>query len=123
METSDVQTWLDGYVDAWRTYERDSIEGLFTNDAEYSFHPYDAAPVRGAKAIADAWLAEKDSPGSWEASYRPHLIEGNRATAVGTTTYADGRIYWNIWELEFSPEGKVKRFVEWFMRQPGNGDA
>lgn len=117
MTRSDVQAWLDRYVDAWRSYDRDSIESLFTEDAEYRYHPYDE-PIVGARAIADSWLEEQDEPGSWSATYQPHLVEGSWASATGTTTYGDGRTYWNMWELEFAPDGRCRRFVEWFMRQP-----
>ncbi|HJU80427.1 MAG TPA: nuclear transport factor 2 family protein [Acidimicrobiia bacterium] len=117
MTRADVQAWLDGYVAAWRSYDRASIESLFSEDAEYRYHPYDD-PLVGASAIADSWLSSQDAPGSWSASYQPHLVEGNKATATGTTTYQDGRIFWNMWELEFTPDGRCRRFVEWFMRQP-----
>lgn len=117
MSRADVQAWLDGYVAAWRSYDRASIESLFSEDAEYRYHPYDE-PLVGASAIADSWLSSQDAPGSWSASYQPHLVEGNKATATGTTTYQNGRIFWNMWELEFTPDGRCRRFVEWFMRQP-----
>ncbi|MCA1735869.1 MAG: nuclear transport factor 2 family protein [Actinobacteria bacterium] len=112
-----VQDWLNRYVAAWSSYERSAIEALFTEDAEYRYHPYDE-PVVGNAAIADDWLEEKDEPGSWNANYQPHLVEGDWATAVGTTTYGDGRFYWNMWELTFAPDGRCQRFVEWFMKQP-----
>ncbi|MGH8959337.1 MAG: hypothetical protein ACRDVK_11780, partial [Acidimicrobiia bacterium] len=78
MTRADVQGWLDRYVDAWRSYHRESIESLFTEDAEYRYHPYDEQLV-GGRAIADSWLEEQDEPGSWAASYQPHLVEGHRA--------------------------------------------
>jgi hypothetical protein len=30
-----VNSWVERYVDAWRTYEPGDIAALFTNDAEY----------------------------------------------------------------------------------------
>ena len=112
-----VQDWLDRYVAAWRSYDREDIEALFTPDAEYRYHPYDE-PLVGGAAIADSWLEEQDEPGTWNANYQPHLVEGDWATAVGTTTYGDGRIYHNMWELGFAADGRCQRFVEWFMRRP-----
>jgi len=117
---SEVQSWLDRYVEAWRSYEQDAIRSLFTKDATYAFHPWDK-PLRGSSAIAKNWLADQDSPGSWQASYRPGIVEGNRATATGTTTYSDGRVFWNLFELEFDDDGRCSRFVEWFMQQPSEG--
>jgi hypothetical protein len=117
IDRDSVQQWLDRYVEAWRTYDRDQIEALFTDDAEHRYHPYDE-PVVGAAAIADDWLANRDAPGTWEASYEPYLAEGNRAVTTGKTTYSDGRTFWNIWTLEFADDGRCRDFVEWFMLEP-----
>jgi hypothetical protein len=46
--------------------------------------------VRGREAIVADWLEERDEPGSWEASYRPLVVEGRRAVAEGTTSYTNG---------------------------------
>lgn len=117
MKPDDVQAWLDRYVEAWRSYERDQIKALFSAGASYRYHPWDE-PVVGADAVADDWIADQDEPATWEASYRPLLIEGNRAIATGTTSYANGRLYRNLWEIDFDVDGRCTRFVEWFMREP-----
>ena len=69
-----------------------SIGALFAEDATYAYHPYDEGDevVRGRQAIVADWLAERDEPGTWEASYRPLVVEGQRAVAEGTTSYANG---------------------------------
>jgi SnoaL-like domain len=118
-----LQSWLDKYVAAWRSYDRGEIEALFTDDAEYWYHPYDDEAAVGAKAIADGWLDDRDSPGSWDASYEPYLIEGNRGIATGKTTYRDGRTFWNLWTLEFAPDGRCRHFVEWFMLEPASSSG
>jgi hypothetical protein len=120
MTPADVQTWLDRYVEAWRSYDRTQIEALFAEGALYSYHPWDE-PLRGPQAIAEDWLSNQDEPGTWEASYRPLLIEGKRAVTTGTTTYSNGRVYSNLWEVDFDDQGRCTRFVEWFMRHPGGG--
>jgi hypothetical protein len=109
-----VQRWLDDYVAAWRSYDRDAIRALFTADVAYAYHPYDE-PLRGADAVADSWLENQDEPGSWEATYEPSLIDGGRAIATGETRYIDGEVFSNLWQLEFAPDGRCSRFVEWFM--------
>jgi hypothetical protein len=111
-----VQTWLDCYVAAWRSYDRQAILDLFSAEATYAYHPW-GEPLRGAESIADDWLAEPDRPGSWEASYRPLLIEGNKAITSGTSTYSDGRVFHNLWEVDFDDQGRCSRFVEWYMCQ------
>jgi hypothetical protein len=118
MTPDSVQAWLDAYVEAWRTYDRDAIGDLFSADASYAFHPYDAEPLRGREAIVDGWLEERDEPGSWEASYRPLLIEADRAVATGETRYADGSTFSNLFVLRFDDDGRCTEFVEWFMEHP-----
>lgn len=120
MTHDDVQTWLDAYVGAWRTYDPTSIAALFAKDATYAYHPWDEGDdvVRGRDAIVANWLEEQDQPGSWEAHYRTSLVEGDRAVATGTTSYASGEVYWNLWVLRFDGEGRCTDFVEWFMVPP-----
>ena len=118
-----VQAWLDAYVEAWRTYDRDAIADLFSADASYAYHPYDDEPLRGREAIAESWLSERDEPGSWEASYAPLLIDGDRAVATGETRYADGRTFSNLYVLRFDGDGRCAQFVEWYMEQPARRRA
>jgi hypothetical protein len=116
-----VQRWIDAYVDAWRTYDPASIGALFAEDATYAYHPYDEGEevVRGREAIVADWLEERDEPGSWEASYRPLVVEGRRAVAEGTTSYTNGDFFWNLWTLRFDEEeDRCAEFVEWFMVRP-----
>lgn len=112
-----VQTWLDAYVEAWRTYDGDAIGELFGTDATYAYHPYDE-PLRGRDAIVASWLSERDEPGSWEASYRPLMVQGDRAVATGETRYADGRTFSNLYVLRFDDDGRCVEFVEWYLEQP-----
>ena len=122
MPTADVQAWLDAYVVAWRANERGPIEALFTEDATYRYHPWDDgdAVLNGVEAIAASWLEHPDDPGGWEASYRPFVVEGDRAVAVGTSRYAargdqPAQTYHNVYLLEFAPDGRCRSFTELFM--------
>jgi ketosteroid isomerase-like protein len=112
-----VQAWLDAYVDAWRSYDADAIGDLFSDDAEYRYHPYDE-PLRGRQAIVDDWLGDRDESGSWEAAYTPLLVDGDRAVATGETRYAEGRTFSNIFVLAFEGEGRCREFTEWYMEHP-----
>ena len=120
MTHDDVRAWLDAYVDAWRTYNPAAIAALFTEDAIYAYHPWDEgeALVRGRDAIVADWLEEQDPPGSWEARYEPLMVEGEQAVATGTTLYANGKTYWNLWLLRFGEDGRCAEYVEWFMVPP-----
>ncbi len=113
-----VQAWLDSYVAAWRSYDPDAIADLFSADASYAYHPYDDEPLRGRDAIVESWLSERDEPGSWDASYAPLLVDGERAVATGESRYADGRTFSNLYVMRFDGDGRCSEFVEWFMEQP-----
>jgi hypothetical protein len=69
MDRGEVDRWLAGYVEAWRTYDRERIAALFSADAKYRYHPYDGW-VRGRDAIVSSWLGESDSD-------RPRRTPGN----------------------------------------------
>jgi ketosteroid isomerase-like protein len=117
MTRDDVQRWLDRYVAAWRSYDRDAIGALFAEDAVYRYHPYDE-PLTGRDAIVESWLEDPDEPGSFEARYEPYAVEGDRAVAVGTSTYASGDVYENVFLLRFDAGGRCAELTEWFMQRP-----
>ena len=122
-----VQKWLDAYAYAWETYDGDDVRTLFSEDAEYRWHPFDE-PERGREAIVDAWLnpagnaSTRDLPGTYKADLRPFAVDGNRAVAVGTCTYWTdatrsnvARVYYNNWLLEFAEDGRCSSFTEYWM--------
>jgi ketosteroid isomerase-like protein len=127
----DVDRWLDAYVEAWDTYDRERIRALFSDDVEYRYHPYDE-PVRGRDAVAEAWLGEgghegastRDQEGTYEAAYRAVAIEGDVAVATGATTYRSEpggpveKIYDNCFVMRFDSEGRCCEFTEWYMQRP-----
>lgn len=118
MDHRDVQAWLDRYVDAWRTYDPDAIGELFSEDADYRYHPWDEA-VRGREAIVSTWLENPDEPGSWEASYRPWAVDGSKAVAVGTSTYPqEPNVFHNVFLIDFDDAGRCRSFTEYFATQP-----
>ena len=118
MDASGVNSWLERYIAAWRSGDRAEIADLFSEDARYHYRPYDE-PVVGREAIVDAWLAEPDEPGSWEAEYTCYVVDGERAAAVGTSTYPhEGRLYDNVFLLRFDGEGRCAEFTEWYVKRP-----
>ena len=56
------QAWLDRYVAAWKSYDPAAIGALFSEDAEYRYHPEDE-PVVGRAAIVADWLEDRGSGG------------------------------------------------------------
>ena len=125
-----VQAWLDDYIHAWETYDAADVAALFTEDAEYRYHPFDE-PESGRDEIVFAWLnpggdpSRRDKPGTWVADYHPYALDGDRAVAVGTSTYVGDatsgkvdRTYYNSWLLEFAPDGRCRSFIEYYMKAP-----
>ncbi len=118
-----VQAWLDAYERAWESYDRDQIAALFTDDAEYRWHPADE-PTVGRDAIVEAWLApeNRDVEDTYQGDYKAFVGAGRRAVGIGTSTYwsdasrqKQERIYYNSWLLEFGEDGKCSSFVEYWM--------
>jgi ketosteroid isomerase-like protein len=124
MDRTSVQNWLDRYVEAWRANDAELIKPLFTDDAVYSYRPYDdpERTIRGNAAIVASWLEEPDPPDSWEAKYEPYAVEGDRAVAVGFSRYlatdsAPEKTYHNAYLLRFDPEGRCAEFHEFYMEE------
>ena len=125
MTKSDLQSWLDRYILAWRANTTTAIEELFTDDATYRFHPYDEddETVVGRDGIVAAWLEEPDDPGAWEATYEAWAVDGVLGVGVGTTRYlatADKpeRTYYNCFLMKFADDGRCSEFTEYYVRRP-----
>ena len=130
MRKEDVDRWLEAYVEAWMTYDRDKIAALFSEDIAYRYHPYDD-PIEGRDEVIKAWLAEgdhpeagtRDEPGTYEGSYRAVAVDGDVAVATGESAYKDSpdgpvaRIYDNCFVMRFDSEGRCREFTEWFMKR------
>ncbi|MGH8951695.1 MAG: nuclear transport factor 2 family protein [Acidimicrobiia bacterium] len=118
MNSSDVQGWLDRYVDAWKRNEPGPIESLFTDDAVYRYSPYSS--VDGKAPIVEGWIDNADTPDDWEASYEVFAVDDDRAVTIGTTRYfAKGeepeKLYHNCFLLRFAPDGRCSEFTEYYM--------
>ncbi|HEX4930960.1 MAG TPA: nuclear transport factor 2 family protein [Gaiellaceae bacterium] len=127
-----VQEWLNAYEHAWQTYDADEVAALFTEDAEYRWHPYDE-PEQGRDAIVHAWLnpgdntSDRDAPGTYQGEYKPYAVDGSRAVAIGTSTYWTdatrskvARLYYNNWLLEFGDDGRCCSFTEYYVSPRGS---
>jgi hypothetical protein len=116
------QRWLDSYIDAWRTYDATAIGDLFSEDAEYRYHPWDE-PVRGREEVVESWLSDRDEPDSWTAEYRPWLVAGDAAVAAGVSSYltadrqAVEREYHNVFLCRFDGDGRCREFTELFLKR------
>jgi ketosteroid isomerase-like protein len=125
MTHDQVQQWLDGYIEAWASNDADTIGDLFTEDAVYSYRPWenDDVAVRGRDAIVAAWLRHQEDPDSWNAKYEPFVVEGNNAVAVGWSRYnatdtEPEKTYHNAYLLEFGDDSRCSSFREfWFLER------
>jgi hypothetical protein len=131
VERSDVKRWLDAYVAAWKSYEREEIAALFSEDVRYRYHPYDE-PIEGREAVVESWLGEgehegastRDPEGTYDAAYEPVAVDGEVAIATGSSTYltepggAVDKIYDNCFVIRFADDGRCREFTEWFIKRP-----
>jgi hypothetical protein len=130
MTHDDVQAWLDRYIAAWSSYDAGAIGDLFSEDARYRYHPSDE-PFVGRDAIVRAWLepsgdaSSRDVPGTWEATYEPFVVGGDRAVAVGHSRYFEDNTqaairttYDNAYLVEFDADGRCRSFTEFFVERP-----
>jgi len=123
MHRDDVARWLEAYVAAWVSYDREAIAALFAEDARYRYHPYDEW-ITGRGEIVESWFDEPDEPGSYEAAYEPAAVEGDVAVATGSSTYRQPggsirAIYDNCFVIRFDADGRCAEFTEWFVERPG----
>jgi SnoaL-like domain len=128
VERAAVVDWLKAYVRAWETYEPGAIGDLFSDDATYSFHPYDELVV-GRQAIVESWLKDTDAPGTYEATYEPIAIDGDVAVVNGRSRYfrdssrGDLAKEWdNIFVIEFDKDGRCRSFREWYVARRGQAE-
>lgn len=128
MTHDQVQQWLDGYIAAWASNDAGDIGALFTEDVVYSYRPWvdDKVTVNGRDGVVEAWTRSEEDPAiagaaSWEASYTPYAVDGNRAVATGWSKYVyggdqDDRLFHNAFLIEFDGDGRCSSFREfWFL--------
>lgn len=108
-------------MSAWSSGDAEEIGALFSDDAVYSYRPWenDEVTVRGRDSIVASWLDSPDPPSTWEAAYWPYAVDGDKAVAVGWSKYEPtdddhARMYHNAYLLEFDEEGLCKSFHEFY---------
>jgi hypothetical protein len=123
MDRAGAQDWLDRYVAAWKSYDRDDIAALFAEDVAYRYHPYDE-PLVGRDAVVHSWLGERDAPGTYDGHYTPYAVEGDTLVATGTSVYQDHpdgpvtRTFDNCFLIRFDGEGRCAEFTELYVERP-----
>ena len=127
-----VDRWLSDYVAAWKSYDRDAIAALFSEDARYRYHPWNE-PIRGRAAIVESWFgvgegaSALDAEGTYDGDYRTIAVDGDVAVATGTSTYVSEpggpvtKVYENVMVMRFDQDGRCAESTEWFMKRPEPG--
>jgi hypothetical protein len=123
MDHQQVDRWLEAYVAAWKSYDREAIGALFSDDVRCWYHPYDD-PVVGREAVVESWVGEKDAPGTYNGDYHCLVAEGDNAVSRGRSRYfkLDGSLegeFDNIFFLRFDGDGRCSEFREWYMSPRG----
>ena len=104
---------MNGYDKAWRSKDADDVRAIFTEDAEYWFRPNDPEPERGIDAIVAMWGDDEPTEPDYDLSV---LIENDELGIItGRVDYPGHQSYANMWEVHFAPDGRARKFVEWFM--------
>ena len=131
MDRETAQAWLDRYVAAWKSYDREDIAALFAPTVQYRYHPYDEAIV-GVDAVVDSWLGEGGTDGAVDARRAGHLRRPLHAVrrrrrplvATGTSVYQDhpdGPVAAHVRQLlprALRPAGRCLEFTELYMERP-----
>jgi hypothetical protein len=140
VDKAEVDRWLQAYVGAWKSYDRDQIGELFAEDVRYRYHPHDD-PVVGRAELVRSWLGDeahagasgedapadssgRDDPGTYDASYRAVAVDGDVAVATGSSTYLSGpggpveKVFDNCFVMRFDAAGRCREFTEWYVERP-----
>lgn len=129
IERARVERWLDDYVAAWRTYDRDAIAALYADHVECRYHPYDE-PISGRDAVVESWFGagegapSRDPADTYDARYDVAAIDGDLAVVTGTSTYRDEpggpitKAYDNCFLIRFDAAGRCREFTEYFIERP-----
>ena len=108
-----AEAWVRDYVSAWTSYERNSIEALFSADAEYHEWPYETAWI-GRAAISRGWEERKEwQAGGWSFDWSVVALSGDTAAVRGTGVYEELGRFSNIWTVTFAADGRCRVFRMW----------
>ena len=101
--------WLERYRRAWIDRDAEAASRLFTEDATYREHPFQA-PFVGRAGIRDYWARVTASQKSVELRYGQPVVDGNRVA-----------VEW--WANLETNDGPITLAGEFLLRFAANGDC
>jgi ketosteroid isomerase-like protein len=114
VDRSDVEAWVDRYVQAWGSNDPAEIGALFTEDARYYTAPH-RPPWEGRRDIVEGWLDRRDESGTWSFRYEVLAVCDDLGFVRGWTESRDDHDYSNLWVIRQEEDGRCSEFVEWWM--------
>ena len=126
MTHSDVQSWIDKYVDAWRSNGTLKLADIFSSTISYSLSPWKPA-LQGLEQLEKFWEQARSGPGEvFELQSEIVAIENKTAVVRVEVKYAnDTPSRWrDLWILVFDKNGVCISFEEWpFTPEQNDGQA
>jgi SnoaL-like protein len=113
-----ARQWMEAYLKAWTSNDRDDIGALFIDEARLRYEPY-TEWVTGRDAIVEDWLRRKDEPGDWEFAWDVLAVSGDLAFFEGRALYVRPKAvtYSTLWVVRLESDGRASEFTEWWMDQ------
>ncbi|RFA18857.1 nuclear transport factor 2 family protein [Subtercola boreus] len=105
-----VTSWIEKYLRAWETNDRDDIAALFTEDAEYHERPFDTEWI-GREDIIQGWRGRWEwQQGGWTFESTISGIHDRTAVITGLGHYTELGDFDNVWTVTFDELGRCTRF-------------
>lgn len=111
-----VQTWLEGYRQAWENRDPEAAAALFTADAPYREQPYQD-PFPGAEGVRRYWTEVTAAQSEVRFRYGTPLIAGDRAVVEWWVTMVNGGAdvtLAGVFLLRFDESGRCSDFSEYW---------
>jgi hypothetical protein len=105
-----ITTWVNRYLRAWKTDDRDDIAALFSEDAECHERPFDTEWI-GRDEIVEGWRSRWDwQQGGWDFDWSITNVQGSTVVITGVGRYVELGVFDNVWTVTFDDLGRSTRF-------------
>lgn len=119
MDRDTFAAWLDRYFAAWRSNDAAEVEALFTEDAVYSYGPFEQVAT-GRETIVQNWVEGGVQPG-FETWFEVLAVEGDRGVANWRVSFdvdEGGRVTLDgILVCDLDGRGRCTLHREWYVRR------